>query len=122
MSAVHSISSGTLIAADKVNGTEVYNMAGERLGRIENIMIDRVSGRAIYAIMEFGGFLGLGEKHHPLPWSVLNYDPIKAGYVVNLDKKHLVEAPSFHQSADFQWTSEYGRQLDRYYDAPSFWA
>jgi sporulation protein YlmC with PRC-barrel domain len=122
MSEVLSINSGTLIPADKINGTDVYNMAGERLGNIEDIVIDKVSGRAIYALMSFGGLLGIGEKQYPLPWSVLNYDPIKAGYVVNLDKNDLIEAPSYHRSADFQWTSEYGRQIDHHYNAPSFWA
>jgi sporulation protein YlmC with PRC-barrel domain len=122
MSEALSIKSGTLIAADKINGTDVYNMAGERLGGIQNIVIDKVSGRAIYAVMSFGGLLGIGEKQYPLPWSVLNYDPIKAGYVVNLDQNDLTEAPGFHRSEDFQWTSEYGRQIDRHYNTPSFWA
>jgi sporulation protein YlmC with PRC-barrel domain len=122
MSEVLSIKSGSLIAADKINGTDVYNMAGELLGSIQDIVIDKVSGRAIYALMSFGGLLGIGEKQYPLPWSVLNYDPIKSGYMVNLDKNDLTEAPSFHRSEDFQWTSEYGRQIDRHYDAPSFWA
>ena len=122
MPEILSIKSGTLISADKINGTDVYNMAGEHLGSIQDIVIDKVSGRAIYAVMSFGGLLGIGEKQYPLPWSVLNYDPIKAGYVVNLDKKDLIDAPSFHHSADFQWTSEYGRQIDSHYHAPSFWA
>jgi len=117
-----SIKSGALIPADKINGTAVYNMAGEHLGSIEDIVVDKVSGRVIYAIMSFGGLLGIGEKQYPLPWSVLNYDPIKSGYMVNLDKNDLIEAPGFHRSADFQWTSEYGRQIDNHYHAPSFWA
>ena len=79
--------SGTLIAAEKVNGTNVYNLAGDKLGSIDDIMIDKVSGRAIYAVMSFGGFLGMGEKFHPLPWAKLKYDAQKGGYVVNLDKK-----------------------------------
>ena len=62
-----SITTGTLIAADKVNGTNVYNLAGDNLGSIDDIMIDKVSGRAIYAVMSFGGFLGMGAKFHPLP-------------------------------------------------------
>jgi len=122
MPEILSIKSGTLISADKINGTDVYNMAGEHLGSIQDIVIDKVSGRAIYAVMSFGGLLGIGEKQYPLPWSVMNYDTNKAGYVVNLDKDDLKEAPSFHRSADFQWTSEYGRQIDHHYNTPSFWA
>jgi hypothetical protein len=71
MSEVTSITSGGLIAADKVNGTNVYNPAGHKLGSIENIMIDKVTGRVIYEVMSFGGFLGMGEKFHPLPWATL---------------------------------------------------
>ena len=89
MAEATSITSGTLIAAEKVKGTNVYNRAGEKLGSVEDIMIDKVSGRAIYAVMSFGGFLGMGEKRHPLPWATLKYDTQKGGYVVNLDKKQL---------------------------------
>ncbi|MDI1286383.1 MAG: PRC-barrel domain-containing protein, partial [Reyranella sp.] len=66
-----SLSSHTLIPAEKVTGTNVYNPAGEKLGSVEDIMIDKVSGKAIYAVMSFGGFLGIGDRHHPLPWASL---------------------------------------------------
>ena len=89
-----SITTGTLISAQKVKGTTVLNLAGEKLGSVEDVMIDKVSGRAIYAVMSFGGFLGMGEKYHPLPWATLKYDEQKGGYVVNLDKKQLEGAPS----------------------------
>ena len=79
MAEATSITSGTLIAAEKVNGTNVYNPAGDKLGNVEDIMIDKVSGKAIYAVMSFGGFLGIGEKQHPLPWSALTYDETKGG-------------------------------------------
>ena len=62
MAEATSITSGTLIAAEKVKGTNVYNLAGDKLGSVDDIMIDKVSGRAIYAVMSFGGFLGMGEK------------------------------------------------------------
>src|SRR5450759_2596396 len=70
--------SGNLIAADKVNGTNVYNMAGDKLGTVDDVMIDKISGRAIYAVMSFGGFLGMGAKHNPIPWATLKYDAQKA--------------------------------------------
>jgi len=116
-----SITSGRLIAAEKVNGTNVYNLQGEELGSVEDILIDKVSGRAVYAIMAFGGFLGMGEKQHPLPWSTLKYDDRKGGYIVNLDKKMLQDAPTYDRSSDFTWTPDYGRRVDKYYGAPSFW-
>jgi hypothetical protein len=110
-----------LIAADKVNGTSVYNPAGDNLGTIDDIMIDKASGRAIYAVMSFGGFLGMGEKFHPLPWATLKYDAQKGGYVVNLDKKMLEGAPYYDRGSEFTWTRDYGRKVDSYYNAPSYW-
>lgn len=115
------ITSGTLIAAEKVEGTNVYNLQGEKLGTVDDIMIDKISGRAIYAVMSFGGFLGMGEKQHPLPWSSLKYDERQGGYVVNLDKKMLEKAPTLDASKDFTWTADYGRQVDKYYGAQSYW-
>jgi len=121
MAEATSITSGTLIAAEKVKGTDVYNRAGEKLGSVEDIMIDKVSGRAIYAVMSFGGFLGMGEKHHPLPWATLKYDTQKGGYVVNLDKKQLEGAPNYDRDSEFKWTPDYGRKVDSYYQVPSLW-
>ena len=115
------ITSGTLIAADKVKGTNVYNTVGEKLGSVDDIMIDKISGRAIYAVMSFGGFLGMGEKYHPLPWSTLNYDAQKGGYVVNLDKKVLEAAPNYDRGSQFSWTPDYGRKVDSYYNTTSYW-
>lgn len=115
------ITSGTLIAADKVEGTDVYNLQGEKLGTVDDIMLDKVSGKAIYAIMSFGGFLGMGEKYHPLPWSTLKYDPGKEGYVVDLDKELLEGAPTYDMAEDFRWTPDYGRRVDKYYGAPTYW-
>ena len=115
------ITSGSLIAADKVEGTDVYILQGEKLGSVDDIMIDKVSGKAIYAVMSFGGFLGIGEKSHPLPWSTLKYDQSKGGYVVNLDKNMLEKAPTYDRTSDFVWTPDYGRQVDKYYGAPTYW-
>ena len=117
-----SITAGTLIGAAKVNGTHVYNVAGDKLGTVEDVMIDKVSGRAIYAVLSVGGFLGLGHKHSPIPWSELKYDDVRGGYVVNLDKKKLQDAPAFDGGPEFTWTPEYGRRLDIYYTAPSYWS
>lgn len=92
-----------LIPADRVNGTTVYNQAGEKVGQIEDIAIDKVSGKVAYAILSFGGFLGVGERYHPLPWSVLTYDVEKDGYVVPCDKEALENAPSFEPKELSGW-------------------
>ncbi|MBI2736363.1 MAG: PRC-barrel domain-containing protein [Rhodospirillales bacterium] len=114
MADITKITPNTLINAERVEGTSVYNAQGDKLGSIDDIMLDKVSGKAIYAIMSFGGFLGIGEKYHPIPWSALNYDESKGGYVVNLDKQMLERAPTYDMDEDFLWTPDYGRQVDRY--------
>jgi len=122
MADVTKITSGSLIAAEQVNGTNVYNMDGDKLGTVDDIMIDKISGKAIYAVMSFGGFLGIGEKQHPLPWSSLTYDQDKEGFVVNLDKRKLEQAPTLDpDDEDFVWTPDYGRSIDKYYGAPTYW-
>jgi hypothetical protein len=115
------VGAGSLIAADKLVDTPVFNTAGEKLGTIEHLMLDKISGQTIYAVMSFGGFLGIGEAYHPLPWSALKYDERAGGYVVDLDRKLLEAAPWFERIEDFRWTPEYGRTVDRYYRAPPYW-
>jgi hypothetical protein len=84
-----------LIGANKVEGTVVFNQFGEELGRIHEIMIDKVSGRVAYAVMSFGGVFGLGEKYCPLPWSALAYDTDLQGYLAKLSKRALKDAPEY---------------------------
>ena len=105
-----------LIASDKVEGTAVYNRSGERLGTVHNFMVDKRSGQVSYAVMSFGGFLGIGEGYHPLPWGVLTYDTALGGYVVDLTREQLQGAPSYTSGAVPDWTDHsYGRRLDDYY-------
>jgi hypothetical protein len=111
-----------LISADKVEGTAVYNPAGDKLGSINNVMIDKMSGKVAYADMSFGGFLGIGDRHHPLPWSMLSYDTKQGGYVVNLDKKTLEDAPTYGNQDRVNWEDEtWGRKVHDYYGVPPFW-
>src|ERR671926_1997833 len=92
-----------LIASSKVEGTAVYNRQGERLGAVYNFMVDKFTGQVAYAVMSFGGFLGLGESYHPLPWKVLTYDTKMGGYVVDLDKSKLEGAPSYTSGSEPNW-------------------
>ena len=73
------------------------------LGSIHELMIDKTSGHVAYAIMLFGGFLGMGNQYHPLPWSVLKYDTNMGGYVVNLEKEQLEGAPAFDAGTEPDW-------------------
>lgn len=99
-----------LIAADKVEGVSVYNPEGEKLGAVENVFIDKISGQAEFATLAFGGMLGMGEKHYPLPWSVLTYDTDQDGFVVDLDKETLKNAPGYDKARmnepDYGWREE----------------
>ena len=86
-----------LISAEKVIGTSVYNANGDDLGTIHDLMLDKRGGRVAYAVMSFGGFLGIGEKYHPLPWHVLTYDEDKGGYNVELSADQLRDAPTYSE-------------------------
>src|SRR5262249_33101092 len=85
----------SLIASDKVEGTAVYGPDREKVGSIENLMIDKRSGQVAYAVLSFGGFLGMGTDHYPLPWSMLRYDENLGGYLVNVTRDQLTNAPRF---------------------------
>ena len=105
-----------LIASNKVEGTAVYNRQAERLGSVYNFMVDKRSGQVAYAILSFGGFLGIGDSYYPLPWKSLSYDPRQGGYVVDLDKDKLQGAPSYERSDSPDWdNSGFGRQIDDFY-------
>jgi sporulation protein YlmC with PRC-barrel domain len=83
------------ILASKVTGTSVYNTAGEKIGEVEDIILDKTSDRVLYAALGFGGLLGIGEKYAPVPWSVLDYQPDKGGYVVPLSVDTIKNAPTY---------------------------
>ena len=111
------------IRAKKVIGTNVKNATGEKIGEIEDVVLDKLSNNIMFAIVGFGGFLGMGEKYHPVPWSSLNYDESEGGYVVNFTKEQLKAAPSDSIEA---LTREDGSLSYRdraydYYDAPRYW-
>jgi len=107
-----------LIASNKVEGTAVYNRQGEKLGSVHNFMVDKRSGKVEYVVMSFGGFLGMGDSYHPLPWSVLTYDTSKGGYVVDLDKQMLEKAPSYKSGQEPQYDRGYGEEVSGYYRVP----
>jgi hypothetical protein len=113
----------TLIAADKVQGTDVFNTGGDRLGSIHDLMIDKGTGQVAYAIMSFGGFLGMGNSYHPLPWSLLRYNTSLGGYVVDIDPSQLEDAPSYPVGTEPAWGDpDYERSLHDYYGVISPWA
>ena len=83
------------ILASKVKGTTVYSESGDKIGTVEDIVLDKESNQILFAALGFGGLLGMGEKYYPVPWSLLDYDEDKGGYVAPLNKDLLENAPSF---------------------------
>lgn len=110
-----------LIASDKVEGTKVFDPTGERIGTIERILVEKRSGKVSYAVLSFGGFLGMGEDHYPLPWSKLNYDESLGGYRVDLTREQIEGAPHYADEDESYWTPENGRRLHDYYGVAPYW-
>ena len=111
-------STHAMIASDRVEGTDVYSTSGDKLGSIDHLMIDKVSGQVRSAVLEFGGFLGMGEERYPLPWSMLTYDTDKEGYVVPIDKARLEGAPRYNRDERPDWDPAYDRSVNTYYGVP----
>lgn len=104
-----------LIASNKVEGTSVYNKEGEKLGSIYNFMVDKETGQVEYAVLQFGGFLGVGSDYYPVPWAALEYDEDQGGYVIDIDKDFLKNAPRYAANEAPRFTSDYGSQVDAAY-------
>ena len=112
----------SLIASDKVRGTKIYNRRHEHVGEVEDIMIDKLSGVVAYAVVGFGGFLGLGETRRAVPWSVLHYDTNDDGYVADVDDAVLKDAPNEIPAGnayyrDVDWNS----RIYSHFGVPPYW-
>src|SRR2546427_13280365 len=94
----------SLSGSDKVEGTPVYRSNGERVGQIERVMIDKLSGKVAYAVMSFGGFMGIGEDYYPLPWSLLTFNTRLGGYEVNVSDTQLASAPKYTKHESWDWS------------------
>jgi len=112
----------TVISASKVTGTRVYNTSGDHLGEIHDVMLDKRSGKIAYAVMSFGGLLGIGERYHPLPWVTLKYDTRQGGYVVGLTIEQLQGAPTFAANEMPAWSDRaYEARIHDYYKTAPYW-
>jgi hypothetical protein len=94
---------GTLIGSDKVEGTAVYGANDTKIGSIERVMIDKMSGKVSYAVLSFGGFLGVGDDHYPLPWQSLKYDTNLGGYRTGITETQLKGAPKYGNDNAWNW-------------------
>jgi hypothetical protein len=95
---------GNLIGSDKVEGTAVYGADRNKIGSIERVMIDKLSGKVSYAVLSFGGFLGIGDDYYPLPWQSLKYDTSLGGYVTGVTESQLQGAPHYGNDNTWNWS------------------
>jgi PRC-barrel domain len=108
---------GNLIGSDKVEGTTVYGPDDSKIGSIQRVMIDKISGRVSYAVLSFGGFLGIGDDYYPLPWQSLKYDTTLGGYRTNITEQQLRGAPKYSNDNDWDWMdTNRTRSVNDYYD------
>jgi hypothetical protein len=103
----------SLIGSDKVQGTAVYDADGNKIGSVERVMIEKISGRVSYAVLSFGGFLGIGDDYYPLPWPSLKYNVDLGGYQVMIPIEKIKGAPKYARNAVWDWAGATG--VDDYY-------
>lgn len=111
-----------LIASDRVEGTPVRRPGGGKIGTVQRLMIDKVSGTVAYAVLSFGGFLGMGRKHLPIPWERLKYDLVREAYLIDITDEELSRAPAYEADAEFDWGDRSQEIVIRnYYRSPHYW-
>jgi hypothetical protein len=109
----------SLIGSDKVEGTSVYGADNQKIGTVQRVMLDKVSGKVAYAVVSFGGFLGMGEDYYPMPWPNMKYDINLGGYRVGITESQLKGAPKYNRSTDWDWSNRArDREVYDYYHAP----
>lgn len=117
---VHDFSrTGSLVSSSDVNGTAVYSQDGTHIGTIDHLMIDKVTGKVAYAVMAFGGFLGLGEEHYPVPWNALTYDTRLNGFVTHISEQDVKGAPE--RRDDWYQDRDWERRTHDHYRAEHYW-
>lgn len=110
-----------LISSRRVEGTPVYNRSEQRLGSVHSVMIDKREGKVAYAVLSFGGFLGLGEHVHPVPWEMLTYDVDLDAYVIDVTREQLEQAPTLRLDlADRPQPNDY-EEVAGYYAKLPWW-
>jgi hypothetical protein len=112
----------SLIGSDKVDGTAVYGADRNKIGSVQRLMIDKISGKVAYAVISFGGFLGMGEDYYPVPWNTLKYDTNLGGYVTGITEASLKGAPKYSRNSDWDWSRDNDQRVYQHYKAAPYWA
>lgn len=108
-------SPNSLIASNRIEGTKVFGRDGDRLGAVSHFMLDKRSGQAAFVVVSTGGFLGLGQAYHPLPWSAFTYDEAQSGYVVAVDRRMLDGGPTYRPDSAPTFDDAYAQRVAEYY-------
>jgi hypothetical protein len=112
----------SLIGSDKVDGTDVYGGDRNKIGSVQRLMIDKQSGKVAYAVISFGGFLGMGEDYYPVPWNTLKYDTSLGGYVTGITEASLKGAPKYGRNSNWDWSRENDQRVYQHYKATPYWS
>jgi sporulation protein YlmC with PRC-barrel domain len=114
--------SSSLIEGSRVKGVAVYNPKAERLGTVDDVVIDKRSGKVVYAVMSFGGFLGIGNDYYPIPWGKLKYEPSLQAYVADINAKILEGAPNYAEDTQPKWDDpNYEEGIHTHYGIAPYW-
>jgi sporulation protein YlmC with PRC-barrel domain len=112
----------SLIESNRVEGTKVFDPNGTRIGKIDHLILEKTSGKAVYAVMTFGGFVGLSKHTHLIPWEKLRYDVARHGYVTSITEAELANAPDTDLDEDFFLDGQRRREREvrDYWDVPHY--
>lgn len=117
-----SAATSSLIDSSRVEGTSVFDPSGKHIGSIKRLVIEKISGRVVYTVASFGGFLGLGGNEYTIPWNKLTYDVSLGGYQTDITETQLKGSPAFSQDPGWDYSDrEHERALNDYYDSPYYW-
>lgn len=112
----------SVIGSDRVDGTTVYGADNEKIGKVDKLLIDKRGGNVTDVIISAGGFLGIGDEKHSIPWSKLDYDTDLGGYRIDVTKEQLMDAPRFDSKDDDRlYDRDYQTSVYEYWTVTPYW-
>jgi PRC-barrel domain len=117
--ALEELEKSPFIPSYRIEGTPVYGADGKHIGKVEWLLIDKLTGKVEYAVISFGGFLGIGADYYPIPWSLLTYDERLGGYKVNITEAQLKNAPKLGPNENWDWSNR--QRVHDYWDVSCPW-